>query len=287
MNPRPADHSKVCAYDRRSYHNICPTTHQPFYLCTVAAASHSTLLIVMENLPAASYPSLEEAFQAVKAFAKKNSYAVNRSMYKTNKAGTEVRKIWMKCAYGLAPKSRGSGLRRTSSCDSGNYVWRIKIIIGEHTGDNALEDPAAYATNRFLQPEQELQVTTMVKAGATPHVILATLRQDDPTTLLIGKDIYNTKQNVSRFDSIHFLKNRGYPQPLHLLGLIMQYFFSRQETVHRMGVDLSMLCLIVLKRQMFTTSFAKMRVPTYHVCFSPQSQPYPYRQYSQQTQCVE
>ncbi|KAI9912252.1 hypothetical protein PsorP6_009337 [Peronosclerospora sorghi] len=34
----------------------------------------------------------------------------------------------------------------------------------------------------------ELQVTTIVKAVATPRVIFATLRQDDPTILLIFKE---------------------------------------------------------------------------------------------------
>ncbi|KAI9913718.1 hypothetical protein PsorP6_005618 [Peronosclerospora sorghi] len=36
----------------------------------------------------------------------------------------------------------------------------------------------------------------MAKAGATPRVILETLRQADPKCLLVGKDIYNTKQKA-------------------------------------------------------------------------------------------
>ncbi|KAI9915510.1 hypothetical protein PsorP6_007288 [Peronosclerospora sorghi] len=65
-DPRPAGYRKVRAFPRRSYHNICPTTHPPFYPCTVAAASHYTLLIAMENLPADFYPFLEKEEQAAK-----------------------------------------------------------------------------------------------------------------------------------------------------------------------------------------------------------------------------
>ena len=75
----------------------------------------------------------------------------------------------------------------------GQCYTNYKIVNDEHIGHDPAEVHSAYAANRVIRPQQRRQVIKMTKSGATPRVVLATLRQNDPKCNLISKYIYNAK----------------------------------------------------------------------------------------------
>ena len=128
------------------------------------------------------FESLEKAEEAIKGFAVQNGHAVNRARSKKNKAGTEIRKLWLKCIHGRVQKDEGSGIRLTSTkktdckwqatvqqtMSGDSYSWNIKVVVGERSGHDPVDETSMYATNRILKPNQALQVSKMTKAAATP-----------------------------------------------------------------------------------------------------------------------
>ncbi|CCI40883.1 unnamed protein product [Albugo candida] len=165
----------------------------------------------MQNSLNASYSCLEVAESDVKSFAKLHGYAVSCARSKKSKTG-EIRKVWLGCVHGGRYEKSGSGLRKTSTIKTGctwkaviqrvndpehpnlGYKWNLVVTNGEHHGHDTATDASAYTRNIALNSEQEKMVANMIKAGVSPRVILATLRQNDSGCLAVRKDIQNSKQ---------------------------------------------------------------------------------------------
>ncbi|KAI9915095.1 hypothetical protein PsorP6_006931 [Peronosclerospora sorghi] len=139
------------------------------------------------------------------------------------------------------------------------------IGISKLFGHGPVDDPAVYATNRVLQAEHDLELTRIAKDGETPRVILATLHQADPKCLLVGKDIYNTKQKASN----SLLNGR---QPIEVL---LDCF--RQESIYhafRRSASGRLLSLFfapntgISLAAEFSANLKRVRTITHGRCFS-------------------
>ena len=69
-------------------------------------------------------------------------------------------------------------------------LWKITVNNDYHNHDMA-EDLSAYHEMRTLRDKDKKLVQKLTLAGATPHVIMATLQQQDPSVKLISRDVYN------------------------------------------------------------------------------------------------
>ena len=199
----------------------------------------------MQNSLNASYSCLEVAESDVKSFAKLHGYAVSRARSKKSKTG-EIRKVWLGCVHGGRYEKSGSGLRKTSTIKTGctwkaviqrvndpehpnlGYKWNLVVTNGEHHGHDTATDASAYTRNIALNSEQEKMVANMIKAGVSPRVILATLRQNDSGCLAVRKDKQNSKQKVVKVLS----------GGAHLATKTKSVHMTRSETSHSKDVDL-------------------------------------------------
>jgi hypothetical protein len=172
-----------------------------------------------------NYPSLAEAEAAVLEYEAANGASVNRARSKKDKKGA-VRKVWLSCAHGGEYKNRRKYLtdetqkRKTSSrctncpwsatlqrvtqeqnahnsntMPNSIFEWKVVVEEDKHNHD-VVPDLSMYPEARTLSHEDQKTIERMSNAGAAPKVILATLRQEHPATLLIAKDIYNAKAQL-------------------------------------------------------------------------------------------
>ena len=69
----------------------------------------------------------------------------------------------------------------------------------QHNHDKS-EDLSAYASVRKLTTAHRETIRQMSKAGSLPRVILASLRQQDPTAIITAQDVYNAKKAMRAED---------------------------------------------------------------------------------------
>lgn len=73
--------------------------------------------------------------------------------------------------------------------------WTVEVVDASHNHDAAVT-MSAYSSARKLSDVKCQTIKEMSDSGASPKVILATLRQQDENCPLILKDIYNEKARL-------------------------------------------------------------------------------------------
>ena len=75
--------------------------------------------------------------------------------------------------------------------------WQVKVIVGVHNHEPSA-DPSAYFTYRItaLDPQTTAQIKSLVLSGLNNAQILTVVRQNDPSAILISRDISNMVQLI-------------------------------------------------------------------------------------------
>ncbi|CAG8568534.1 11929_t:CDS:2, partial [Racocetra fulgida] len=82
-------------------------------------------------------------------------------------------------------------------------VWYLENINPKHKNHEASTDMFGHLIVRRLNAEQKVMVKQMAAAGSRPCQILSTIHQNDPSSIVISKTVYNTMQSIrqERLDS--------------------------------------------------------------------------------------
>ncbi|BBN03874.1 hypothetical protein Mp_3g00250 [Marchantia polymorpha subsp. ruderalis] len=154
------------------------------------------------------------------AYANTKGYILFRARSKKRKTD-DTSKVWLACAHGGEYKNKRKDLTndnrkrkcssRISRCSfsmtlqrceviapaaSVTYELRVFVVQGEHKNHDGAGNLYAYPTARKLKAIQKSSIHTLSKAGIASKLILISIRQSNPSCVLIPQDIYNAKATI-------------------------------------------------------------------------------------------
>jgi hypothetical protein len=177
-----------------------------------------------------AYDSREELLSTLRDYAVSQGYAI------TTIRSNADRNICIGCDRGGQLRDRinapeGSKRRRTSSnrvgCTFSVYAskssakhsdgkWHIKVSNPNH--NHPLEDNMiTHAAARSVTLEQRRTIYNLLNEGIPPRNIISVVKKDDPTLLIIPKDIYNLRQahlreRLTGRAPVQYLKKKAPPK---------------------------------------------------------------------------
>ena len=141
----------------------------------------------------------------------------------------------------------GSNFEQTipqSLTNSNNFKWAVEVRNATHSHE-APVNLAAIPAARILTEQQWQYVLDMSKSGASPHMILTSMKVSDPGCLATQQDIYNIKKK----SRVEFLQ--GHTPLEALLDMLMEehvhHAFERDTTGH-------ILCLFIAPKVCVSTA---------------------------------
>jgi len=162
----------------------------------------------------ATYSTLEEAESAVQLYARQQGFITSRFRSKKDSQGFFF-KVWLSCVHGgkykntrpyVTEETRQRKTRtRKTSCpwsatvnrDQGaDSIWRIRVTEDNHNHLLSSENLSRFPSARHMTSDELELVEDMSKSGATPKVIVGTIRRRNPESLVITRDIYNACQKL-------------------------------------------------------------------------------------------
>ncbi|CAG8652447.1 9068_t:CDS:2 [Cetraspora pellucida] len=148
----------------------------------------------------------DELFSYVQTFAINQGYAITIKRSRTDR-NDEIKNTLLGCNRSGSYRERLDHSRhrmtalRLINCPFELFatrcsnVWHLEIHNSEHN-HKASEDMSGYSIVRQLNSEQREQVQIMADAGAHPCQILATIHQNNSSSMAISQTIYNILYSI-------------------------------------------------------------------------------------------
>lgn len=205
--------------------------------------------------PSAEYRSADELFQSAQTFANSQGYVLVKKRTRKDRHGN-LKNMTLRCdrggvyinSLGLTEETQ-QRYRNTRLIDCPfelyatrrNDLWYLEVRNANHNHESS-ENMSGHPIARHLTESQLETVTAMTVAGSRPQEIISTLRQNDASTLVINRDIYNTREQLRQ-------KNLAGRTPIQALidelkegdfiyeyecdntGCIIYLFFAHNESV--------------------------------------------------------
>lgn len=155
---------------------------------------------------------MDRAYESKDAVrASMSAYALDKGFVATTKR-SDKRKIVFQCDRGGEYKNchnlkDDNRQRRTSTRRSeckweakavlkSDGLWHLRLKNPDHNHETSTDGLKGHPGARKMRQEQKDVVKNMSTVGAAPSTIIASLREADPETRIIARDIYNVKQKI-------------------------------------------------------------------------------------------
>src|ERR1700710_2510861 len=169
----------------------------------------STTLEPLACLPLAIYSTREALFQAIQSWSKLRGYAFTVGKSLRKKSRQKVYYACDRCPPTPLPKerirdtqTRGTGcLFSVIALEKASGDWELKYRPEtQYNTHNHLpsQSPISHPSHRHLSTEVKDIARTFFSAGIQPRQTLTFLRQADPTTLILPRDLYNQNAALRR-----------------------------------------------------------------------------------------
>ncbi|KAL6547501.1 hypothetical protein OROMI_023222 [Orobanche minor] len=162
----------------------------------------------ISDLLAAEYQTREELLKVVKGFYSTKGYALSIKGSRLNKYVT------LGCDRGgvyrdrknlsIEEEKKRKTTTRLVNCPFQLYgkrlldgFWKLTIKNESHNHEPS-EDMSGHPSERILSEEEVLVVDKMSRAGIPPRQIISSIRQKNPSTQVIARDIYNMKKKITK-----------------------------------------------------------------------------------------
>ena len=166
--------------------------------------------MALEPPPGTVHDSADAAYEAVRMWAQEHGYGIKKRRTKEDKKGT-VRRRDIECdrsgVHNVVNPRRQTGTRRTDcpfkvklmrQVNKDNEVsWRVETVHPSHNHEASF-DPKVHLCHRKRSRHQLDQIKALTTVGQPGRVILTTLLQEDPNTMLVPRDIYNEQSRLRR-----------------------------------------------------------------------------------------
>ncbi|KAL6556543.1 hypothetical protein OROGR_005831 [Orobanche gracilis] len=162
----------------------------------------------ISDLLGAEYQTREELLKVVKGFYSTKGYALSIKGSRLNKYVT------LGCDRGgvyrdrknlsIEEEKKRKTTTRLVNCPFQLYgkrlldgFWKLTIKNESHNHEPS-EDMSGHPSERILSEEEVLVVDKMSRAGIPPRQIISSIRQKNPSTQVIARDIYNMKKKITK-----------------------------------------------------------------------------------------
>jgi hypothetical protein len=183
-----------------------PLPHSPRPLLPT---NTSTTLEPLACPPLAIYSTRESLFQAIQSWSKLRGYAFTVGKSLRKKGRQKVYYACDRCPPTPLPKerirdtqTRGTGcLFSVIALEKASGDWELKYRPEpQYNTHNHLpsRSPISHPSHRHLSTEVKDIARTFFSAGIKPRQTLTFLRQSDPTTLILPRDLYNQNAALRR-----------------------------------------------------------------------------------------
>ncbi|KAN0075872.1 hypothetical protein V8E54_007142 [Elaphomyces granulatus] len=165
--------------------------------------------MALEPPPETVHDSADAAYEAIRMWAQERGYGIKKRRTKEDKKGS-VRRRDIECdrsgVHNVVNPCRPQTVTRRTDCpfkvkllrqvDGDNGAsWRIVVVNPSHNHDASL-DPRVHLCHRKRSRQQLDQIKALTTVGQPGRVILTTLLQENPGTMLVPRDIYNEQRQV-------------------------------------------------------------------------------------------
>jgi hypothetical protein len=167
--------------------------------------------MALEPPPETVHDSADAAYEAIRMWAQERGYGIKKRRTKEDKKGS-VRRRDIECdrsgVHNVVNPCRPQTVTRRTDCpfkvkllrqvDGDNGAsWRIVVVNPSHNHDASL-DPRVHLCHRKRSRQQLDQIKALTTVGQPGRVILTTLLQENPGTMLVPRDIYNEQSRLRR-----------------------------------------------------------------------------------------
>jgi len=188
------------------------------------------------------FAELEDLEDWVESTRLENGYIIHRRRSKKNNSGERERNVWLVCDRSGVYKSKAT-VRRTGSKKinclfqlvavyTKSSVWNLEVRNGKHNHPPA-QHLEGHPFARRLTASEYLLVGKLYEQNMKPRNILAAVREENPGSVCIKRDIHNVVAKIKREKQL-----RGTPmQVLENLLSSKKYVYYTRENADTNAVE--------------------------------------------------